>query len=244
MGEPIHVISLGAGVQSSTMALMAAHGEIGPMPSYAVFADTKDESQATYKWLVDLEKMLPFPIFNTTRGRLSDRLTYRNFSQIPCFKDGSIGLRQCTREYKIRPIRREIRKQGGKEVILWLGISIDEVSRMKPSGLQWLVYRFPMIEERMSRKDCLTWMERKGFPLPPKSSCLYCPYKSDSQWKALKDAGGQEWDFVVSIDGQLNARGEFLHSSCRPINEIEFPAEEPDRQLNLFENECEGMCGV
>lgn len=28
----IHVISLGAGVQSSTMALMAAHGEIEPMP--------------------------------------------------------------------------------------------------------------------------------------------------------------------------------------------------------------------
>ena len=25
-------ISLGAGVQSSTMALMAAHGELGPMP--------------------------------------------------------------------------------------------------------------------------------------------------------------------------------------------------------------------
>jgi len=33
-----HVISLGAGVQSSTMALMAAAGEITPMPDCAIFA--------------------------------------------------------------------------------------------------------------------------------------------------------------------------------------------------------------
>ena len=36
----LRVISLGAGVQSTTMALMAAHGEIGPMPDCAIFADT------------------------------------------------------------------------------------------------------------------------------------------------------------------------------------------------------------
>ena len=40
-----HIISLGAGVQSSTMALMAAHGEIGPMPDCAIFADTGAEPQ-------------------------------------------------------------------------------------------------------------------------------------------------------------------------------------------------------
>lgn len=41
MADPIHVISLGAGVQSSTMALMAANGEITPMPKCAIFADTQ-----------------------------------------------------------------------------------------------------------------------------------------------------------------------------------------------------------
>ena len=36
----IDILNLGAGVQSSTMALMAAHGEITPMPDVAIFADT------------------------------------------------------------------------------------------------------------------------------------------------------------------------------------------------------------
>lgn len=51
MSEPIHIISLGAGVQSSTMALMAAKGEIGPMPVAAVFADTQAEPESVYLWL-------------------------------------------------------------------------------------------------------------------------------------------------------------------------------------------------
>ena len=47
-GSALHVLSLGAGVQSSCMALMAARGEIGPMPTAAVFADTGDEPASVY----------------------------------------------------------------------------------------------------------------------------------------------------------------------------------------------------
>jgi hypothetical protein len=42
------VLSLGAGVQSTTLALMAAHGEVGPMPDCAIFADTCWEPKAVY----------------------------------------------------------------------------------------------------------------------------------------------------------------------------------------------------
>ena len=37
--KSLTIISLGAGVQSSAMALMAAKGEL-PMPDYCIFADT------------------------------------------------------------------------------------------------------------------------------------------------------------------------------------------------------------
>ena len=58
----LNVLSLGAGVQSSTLALMAAHGEIEPMPDCAIFADTGDEPKAVYEWLVWLETQLPFEV--------------------------------------------------------------------------------------------------------------------------------------------------------------------------------------
>ena len=44
-------VSLGAGVQSSAMALMAAAGEISPMPRAAIFADTQAEPDSVYRWL-------------------------------------------------------------------------------------------------------------------------------------------------------------------------------------------------
>ena len=69
MSEPAHIISLGAGVQSSTMALMAVHGEITPMPDYAIFADTQDEPASVYKWLDWLESKLTFPLVRVTRGK-------------------------------------------------------------------------------------------------------------------------------------------------------------------------------
>ena len=66
----LNIISLGAGVQSSTMALMAAHGEITPMPDGAVFADTKREPAPVYVWLDWLEKQLPFPVHRVSKGDL------------------------------------------------------------------------------------------------------------------------------------------------------------------------------
>ena len=79
----MNIISLGAGGQSSTMALMAAHGEITPTPNAAIFADVGDEPVAVYKWLKWLTETIenplrvdhPFPVYVVTAGNLSDEFT-------------------------------------------------------------------------------------------------------------------------------------------------------------------------
>lgn len=84
MKEPIHIISLGAGVQSSCMALMAAAGEITPMPVAAIFADTQAEPKSVYVWLDWLEKQLPFPVHRVTAGNLADHsITLRYSKKLP-----------------------------------------------------------------------------------------------------------------------------------------------------------------
>src|ERR1700689_4566645 len=65
-----HFISLGAGVQSSTMALMAATRELNPMPDGAIFADTMNEPKEVYQWLEWLEHQLAFPIYRVSAGDL------------------------------------------------------------------------------------------------------------------------------------------------------------------------------
>ena len=181
----LRVLSLGAGVQSTTLALMAAHGEIGPMPDCAIFADTQDEPADVYehlRWLMS-PNVLPFPVHIVTNGKLSDKLKGGDEeARIPCFVGaGGLSKRQCTQNYKLRPIRRKIRELLGVGprghvtaglVESWIGISTDEAIRKKPSGLAFVVNRHPLIEKWMSRNDCKEWLVANGYPLPPKSACI------------------------------------------------------------------------
>lgn len=263
----IHVLSLGAGVQSTTMALMAAHGEIAPMPDCAIFADTQWEPKGIYdhlRWLTSAN-VLPFPVHIVTRGSLRHHLLERgaggaSVRSVPFFikrPDGEqgIGMRQCTKNYKIEPIRRYIRQEinGGKtpkgSVQLWIGMSTDEAFRVKPSQVQYIVNRWPLIERNLSRNDCLQWLRRQGYPEPSKSSCLGCPYHSDAQWRAIRDGSPDEWQQTVADDKAIRVmprmNGEqFMHRSLVPLDQVDLRTHDERGQPDLFLNECEGMCGV
>lgn len=262
--RPIQIISLGAGVQSTTMALMAAHGEIAPMPDCAIFADTGWEPRAVYEhlqWLMS-PNVLPFPVHVVSAGNLrADTLARSNttggrFAAVPWFmvsprgKTG-MGRRQCTKEYKLRPVQRKVvellggkRPKGGAEV--WIGISQDEALRRKPSRVQYIVNRFPLLELSMRRRDCLTWLQAHGYLLPPKSSCIGCPFHDDAQWRALTP---EEFADAVEVDrairNQPKMRGtQYMHRSLVPLDQVDLSTPEERGQLNMFINECEGMCGV
>jgi hypothetical protein len=274
---PIHLLSLGAGVQSSTMALMAAAGEISPMPTAAIFADTQAEPASVYKWLDWLESQLPFPVYRVKAklGLAEESLLIRkrvrtsgepwSKSLIPAFvanKDGTKGImgRSCTADKKIAPLlkkEKELAKvpRGCKEIraITWIGISLDEVTRMKPSREKWASNRWPLIEKRMTRHDCLRWMEKNGYPKPPRSACVFCPFHNDHEWRRLKTEEPKEFMRAVEFERQLQEvktksdRMEgvpFLHRSTKPLDQVDFTTDIQRGQLNFFQNECEGMCGL
>lgn len=259
----MRILSLGAGVQSTTLALMAAHGEIEP-PDCAIFADTQSEAQGTYNHLAALELKLPFWVYRVTRGNLEsdfmDALASEKTrcGQPPFFvrnSDNSGGMlrRECTKEYKLDPIRKKVRALSlGKPVEQWIGISTDESHRMKPNGVKYITNRYPLIEMGMSRGDCMAWLLRHHYAIPPKSACYFCPYTSDSRWMEMKRNASSEWLAAVSFDKRLRTqrvtklaagiKGEiFVHRSMKPLDEADLGDEDT---IDMFANECEGMCGV
>jgi hypothetical protein len=258
-------LSLGAGVQSSTLALMIAHGELEPVDA-AIFADTGWEPKKVYVWLDWLEKQLPFPVHRVVHGNLrQDILNKQQGERVAAIPwhmvmpngDRAMGRRQCTAEYKIGPLTKKTRelvglvpRQRAKEVLceMFIGISTDEAMRMKPSQEAWKKHRWPLIEKSMSRSDCLAWMERKGYPLPPKSSCIGCPFHNDHEWRAIK-ADPEAWADALEIDAAIRNQPkvvaqQFMHRSCKPLAEVDLSTAEDRGQVDMFNNECEGMCGV
>lgn len=257
------VISLGGGVQSTTMLLMAVEGELTPLPTAAVFADTGAEPQATYAYLDFLRRAVGerVEMVTVTAGNLREDIEAvatgekTRLSNPPVFTaPNGRAVRGCTRDYKIRPIERELRRRGfgrDRHVEQWIGISLDEVERMSRNGFPaWSRPRWPLIEARMSRHDCLRWLAEHGYPEPPKSACTFCPMHSDAAWRRLRDGSPEEWSDAVQVDLMvrrlpgLTADG-FLHRQRVPLPEVDLRSREDHGQTTLDvdgADECGGGC--
>ena len=250
-------LSLGGGVQSSTLFLMSLHGEIETPCEAAIFADTGWERQQTYETVEELRRIgndhgVPIHIVKSGDIRKDTINPDIRKPAPPVFvknKYGEIGKlpRQCTREYKIEPVYRKIREltEKGDEIEVMLGISIDEVQRMKPARVKWLTHIFPLINLRMDRGSCVNWLLDNGYEVPVPSSCIGCPFHSDTIWQSLSDSeieDAAEFEKGLAEGLKLKSKEIFLHRSGRPISERPF---ERHNQLILFneeDEECEGGC--
>lgn len=271
MVKKLHVLSLGAGVQSTAVYLMAMEGAFHL--DAAIFADTGDEPLAVYRHLRWLTSLGGPRIYRVSKGiKLSDTLmigessTRQRFAAVPFFTIGpsaKIGMtrRQCSREFKVEVIERAIRRdllnlrprqRIPKTVDLqqYFGISLDEARRSIAIKERVKRATFPLLDLRMTRQDCVRWLSGRVPHEVPKSACVYCPYHSDAEWMKIR-AVPEDWALAVKVDTAIRQPGNivnrnmdaqmFAHRSCVPLAQVEFKHE---RQLNMFTGECEGMCGI
>lgn len=153
------------------------------------------------------------------------------------------------------PFPREVwdAMQNDALVTMWIGISTDEAHRMKPSRTPYVRSEWPLIDKGMSRKDCITWMEGRGFPVAPRSACTFCPFHGDEEWIRLRDDSPEDFAAAVKFEKDLQQsctqqevlKGvPYLHDSLKPLDEVVFADLPSHQQLTHFGNECEGLCGV
>lgn len=267
-----HILSLGAGVQSTTVYLLAMEGAIHL--DAAIFADTQDEPKAVYTHLEWMKSLGGPRIFVESRGRISDDMLLserdgkrRRFASVPFFTrkpDGEVGqtMRQCSRDYKVEVVERAIRRTilglkprqrvpKGVQVYQYIGISIDEARRAlgvkKRLGER---ARFPLIERGWTRWDCLRYLESRVPHEVPRSACVFCPFHSDAEWMKVR-AVPEDWALALKVDAGLRKQGVIVNRNMnaemyahRTCVPLDQVQFKHERQFNMFTLECEGMCGV
>ncbi len=224
-------LSLGAGVQSSVMLIMAIKGEI-ERPNHVIFADTGWESKKTYSHVNWCQKQcdkagIPFHITSAGNiradaaiSRTADSGEYNGrWASIPLFVDTGTGVegrirRQCSSEYKIQPLKKLQRKLLGYEkgqrippgsCQVMIGISTDEARRAAQPKDQWIENLYPLIDPlKMSRSDCMAWWDQH-YPhvTLQKSSCIGCPNRSDREWLAMSRQSPEEFADACDFDKQI-----------------------------------------
>ena len=176
-----------------------------------------------------------------------------------------ISHRNCTKNYKIVPIQKQVRELLGLQarqsispdtrIEMWLGISLDEAIRIRPSRNRWIHHRYPLVDDvPMTREECQEWFVENypGRELT-RSACVGCPFRSSSSWLDVKSSEPIMFDEAVKIDSMLRSKTHnagrmfrkqvYLHRRRIPLAQ----AVEMDRTEVVrdgFMNECEGYCGV
>jgi hypothetical protein len=261
--------------------LMTLDGEFDERFDLAVFADTQEEPEPVYAHLEWLKSLGGPPILTDTAGRLGDDLihgqnsTGQRFASIPAFtsaepgRPGGMLRRQCTAEYKINVVERVIRRRvvglehrqrmpKGVRVVQYFGLSFDEPRRVTKVrnrfvGHPWAEARFPLFDLEMSRSDCVAYLKGRAIPHEvPRSACVFCPYRSNAEWRHLRDTDPSGWARAVEVDEALRRPGTvanrnlvesiYLHRSCLPLVEVDLGGR--DVTGGVAQEECEGMCGL
>lgn len=249
MTDPtLRLLNLGAGVQSTTLVLLAAEGVL-EKPDAGIFADTGWEPAAVYAQLDRLQAVfdaMGVPLYRVSNGHLrNDAIDPEHrYASVPYFirnPDGTDGMgrRQCTSEYKLAPINRKVREllgaaapdfrrvPKGRVAEQWIGFSTDEVHRVDDKrSVRYAYKRHPLLELNMSRKDCTRFLESRGWSAT-KSACIGCPYHGNRAWRDLRDNHPEEWDDAVAFDAAIRQGGSkgsalrgtaFLHRSRIPLS--------------------------
>ena len=142
------------------------------------------------------------------------------------------------------------------------GISLDEKSRASRIYERWITGEapfepvFPLLDRRMTRADCIMWLRQNVPHEVPRSACVFCPFKSNREWRHLRDTDPQGWARAVEIDDALRIPGNvvnrgldqklYVHRDCIPLRSADLEGVDR-RQLLLdpsWDDECVGMCGV
>ncbi|MER7276652.1 hypothetical protein ABT369_19630 [Dactylosporangium sp. NPDC000244] len=244
-------LSLGAGVQSSACLLLAARGDMPPFDA-AIFADTGWEPAAVYTHLQRLERLAAaagIPVIRVSAGHIRHDVLDpgHRFASMPLFTLGPNGehgmaRRQCTNEYKIRPIKAEVRRRlgyphprrvpAGLVAEMAIGISVDEIHRARDADVAYMRNVFPLLDRGWRRSDCLAYLQQHGLAEVGKSSCIGCPYHDDGFWARLQAESPSEWADAVAFDAAIRhgsarataaghpLRGQFfLHRQRVPLDQ-------------------------
>lgn len=222
--------SYGGGVQSVAIAVLILQGRL-PAPDIAIIADTGREIQSTWDYLdtvvhpalqkIGLEIVTASHEFSYVDLYKNDKLL------IPAYARSATGEEMksptyCSNEWKKYVVRRCLRQMGVKETYLWLGISMDEIQRIKISDVAWTEHVYPLVDMiPMYRQQCVDLVESYGWPTPSKSRCFMCPNQGHAEWNDMRANHPKEFERAVQFEKEIHLTHPdmYLRRGLKPLEQ-------------------------
>jgi len=140
--------------------------------------------------------------------------------------------RQCTNAWKLRPIRHWLRPhKTSSQVQLWIGITCDEAKRMRESGVKYIQNHYPLIQRFYTRDMTIRFLNDAGLEVPPKSTCICCPFHTQAIWNQIRHVK-EDWQRAVDVDQAIRTALSpkflcYLHHTRKPLLQCNFSPQPP-----------------
>jgi len=228
------VVSYGGGVQSTALLVLAAERRI----DFRTFliANVGEDSEDPLTLAYVREHAMPYAAahgialheLHRVRQRgvvagqietLYGRLTRDGSRSLPIpvrMSNGAPGSRSCTTTYKIEVIGQWLKAHGATAedpATVGVGISLDEIERVnnrRDNPYERTVY--PLLDHAppLRRNDCIRIIQAAGLPVPPKSSCWFCPFHRPSTWAEMRRDRPELFQRACDLERLLNDRRDDL----------------------------------
>jgi len=261
--EGMRVISYGGGVQSTALVVLAAQGIIDfPV---ALFSNVGDDSehpatlsyvrQVAIPWAAkhgvtihELHRVRRDGTPETLWGRLMREESRSLPIPVRMPDTGAPGTRNCTADFKIRVIAKWLRQHGATAehpATTAIGFSTDEFHRSSNRRTHdYEVPTYPLLDLGYSRSDCQRIIADAGLPVPPKSSCFFCPFHRPAAWAEMRRDEPDLFDRSVLLEDTLNRRREKLEKDPVYLTRFGRPLAEAitEAQPTLFGDDGPESC--
>ncbi|NEB92412.1 phosphoadenosine phosphosulfate reductase [Streptomyces bauhiniae] len=217
-------ISYGGGVQSTALLVLAAQGRIDFRLFLMANVGDDSENPATLRYLDEYarpfaaEHGIELVVLDRVKRdgsveTLMQRLERPGSRSIPIpvrMANGAPGNRSCTPDFKIKVIGKELKRRGATPAApatIGIGISVDEIHRAGNRRTEpHEIVTYPLLDLGLRRTDCARIIREAGLPVPPKSSCWFCPMKRPEDWQSLRREEPELFAKSAQLEALLNER--------------------------------------
>lgn len=245
----LETVSFGGGVQSMGMLVLAAQerirfhtflfanvGEDSEHPATLDYLDqwARPYAEAHGLNLITLQRKTRTGSVETIRSRIGRVDRKSQVIPVRSSADGPPMSRSCTVDFKIEVIGRWLKEYGASEAspaTVAIGISLDEIHRAnrKPRPYEQIVY--PLLDmpegtgvgEPLRRTDCERIIREAGLPIPPKSSCYFCPFHSIGEWMRQRREEPELFAKSVQVEQEISAKAgspRYLTRLGGPLDQV------------------------
>jgi len=249
--ENVEAWSCGGGTQSGAIAVLIAQGKL-PKPDLAFMVDTGREKSSTWPFVHGfIRPQLAKIGIDLQIPRAADFNAGRLFSGtgsvlMPGYTDqsGSVGKLPafCSGSWKADVSERFLRSLGVVTARNWIGISVDEIRRLRNQHRPWLSLWYPLIFGiPLQRHQCVEIIRGEGWTGHiPHSACYMCPNMGNAEWIDMKLNWPEDFKLACQVEVECREKDPhfWLHSSCVPLAEVDFFVQE----TMFSERGCVGGC--